>query len=250
MKSLKEALITALTAAILLTGCKGAGGETETTADTSADTAPANVSETTAESASETVFYDGEPEEDIEDTPEEVYDEPEEVLDEPEGIYTAVPETTAGFASEDDRTFEQKMQVGTLDEYGGVSFDGDEYIILSVTLPENMEVPEEGGFFVINTGAVWHASDGYSPENFKTDMVSGRTVTVYGEETCDDGTYEYMLHSSVPDHYSENGIYETYLYIVKRGDYLVSVSFTAENYDRETAEKIIGSLEIRAEKTE
>lgn len=240
MKRLNAIVMTALVTAALLTGCTGTGSETDTMADTASQIVP----ETTSEAASETVSRADVPEEDTPDIPEEVYDEPEEELAEEE-IYTAVPQTTAGTLQPDSRSYEQKMQVGTLDEYGGVSFTGEEYVLLSVTLPEYMEVSEQ-----VDIGVVWHASEGYSPENLKTDMVSGRTVTVYEEETGEDGTFEYMLHSSVPDHYSENGIYETYLYIVKRGDYMVSVSFTAENYDRETAENILGSLKISAMETE
>lgn len=240
MKRLNAIVMTALVTAALLTGCTGTGSETETMADTASQTVP----ETTSEAASETVSRADVPEEDTPDIPEDVYDEPEEELAEEE-IYTAVPQTTAGTLQPDSRSYEQKMQVGTLDEYGGVSFTGDEYVLLSVTMPENMEVSEQ-----VDIGAVWHASEGYSPEDLKTDMVSGRTVTVYEEETGEDGTYEYMLHSSVPDHYSESGIYETYLYIVKRGDYMASVYFTAENYDKDTAENILGSLEISAMETE
>ncbi|MDE6593569.1 MAG: hypothetical protein K2K57_10985, partial [Oscillospiraceae bacterium] len=58
------------------------------------------------------------------------------------------------------------------------------------------------------------------------------------------GLYEYMLHSSVPDHYSESGIYETYIYIVKRGEYMTSISFLAEFYDKDIAEKMLSSIEI------
>lgn len=237
MKKSIAIVMTALVTAALLTGCTETGSETETVTDTASQTVP----ETTSEAASETVSRGDVQEEDTPDIPEEVYDEPEEELAEEE-IYTAVPQTTARTVQTDSRTYEQKMQVGTLDEYGGVSFTGDEYVLLSVTMPEDTETTEQ-----FDIGAVWHASERYSPEDLKTDMVSGRTVTVYEEETGEDGTYEYMLHSSVPDHYSENGIYETYLYIVKRGDYMASVSFTAENYDRETAENILGSLEISAE---
>lgn len=244
MKRLNAIVMTAFVTAALLTGCTETGSETDTMADTASQTVP----ETTS-AASETVSRGDVQEEDTPDIPEDVYDEPEEELAEEE-LYTALPQSTAGTLQPDSRTYEQKMQVGTLDEYGGVSFTGDEYVLLSVTMPEDIEVPEGGGFVVINTGAVWHASEGYSPEDLKTDMVSGRTVTVYEEQTGEDGTFEYMLHSSVPDHYSENGIYETYLYIVKRGDYMASVSFTAENYDKETAENILGSLEISAMETE
>ncbi|MCM1579595.1 MAG: hypothetical protein NC078_12440, partial [Ruminococcus sp.] len=147
---------------------------------------------------------------------------------------------------------DMEIRVGVLDEYGGVSVDGD-----GVTAGFAMDIPEDvelsgntglrDGVKVMEIGGLlWRAEQGYDPSNMKRDMVSGRTVTVYEEKEGDGSCgYEYMLHSSVPDSGSESGVYETYTYIIGRGEYMGSVSFMAGAFDEGEMDRMVKSAEIR-----
>ncbi len=145
------------------------------------------------------------------------------------------------------------MPVGNKDEYGGVSYsNNDDYVEVVMDIPDYYKISGDDVLVnglvnekkVVSMGALWPAEQGFSPEDMKIDMVSGRTITVYEEETGSSGLYEYMLHSSLPDHYSESGVYDTYKYIVRRGDYMICIYFLAEFYDKDIAEHMLNSLEI------
>ncbi len=246
MRKIKKitALTMALIAAFSMAGC----GETGNTPDATAETMPeiSDITEITAAAdESET--------DNSEDTPEDVYDEPTEEFEayNDDELYTAVPEDT----KDNTAVNEIVLPIGTLDEYGGVSLRGDlGHVILTMEIPDNISIDGnsdniDGEKAFQMPIAVWPAEQGFSKDGMKTDMVSGRTVTVYEEQESEDGLYEYMIHSSVPDHYSESGIYETYTYIIKRGEYMTDISFLAEFYDKDIAERMLSSIEITESNT-
>lgn len=148
--------------------------------------------------------------------------------------------------------YQTVKQVGSRyddDGYPGIAYsEEDGFAAVGAELPESYAMDGEQGYmgnevaFVL--GEVWHASQGYDPEDFKQDMVSDREITVVEEETGKRGLYEYMLHSTVPDYYAPDGVTGEYTYIVRRGDYMMNIYFIDEFYDRETAEHILNSLEI------
>ena len=241
MKNNKKitALTMALIAAFSMAGCGETGNTPETT--TEAMTEISDITESTSAA--------GESETDnSEDIPVDVYDETQEEVYEPadDEVYTEVPEeSNVNYV-----LYEITLKVGTKDEYDGVSFVEDlGNVTLTMDIPDYVSMDRTNGDIEDKKaleimGAVWPAEQGFSKDGMKTDMVSGRTVTVYDEQEGEDGLYEYMLHSSVPDHYSESSIYETYTYIVKRGEYMTSISFLAEFYDKDIAERMLSSIEI------
>ncbi|MDE6591505.1 MAG: hypothetical protein K2K57_00375, partial [Oscillospiraceae bacterium] len=180
-------LTVALIAAFSMAGCGETGNTPETT--TEAMTEISDITEST--SASDESETDN-----SEDIPVDVYDESEEETHEPadDEVYTDVPEVS-------DVNFvlhEITLQIGTKDEYDGVSFTEDQGCVkLSVDIPDYVSMKGNIGNIgnkkaVELMGAVWTAEQGFSKDGMKTDMVSGRTVTVYDEQESEDGLYEYM----------------------------------------------------------
>lgn len=135
------------------------------------------------------------------------------------------------------------------DDYPGIVYtDEDGYAAVGAELPESYVISDNQGYVgsekVFVLGEVWHASQSYEPADYTQDMVSDREITVIEEETGTRGLYEYMLHSSVPDYYSDDRVAVHYTYVVRRGDYMMNIYFDGKYYDRETAEHILNSLEI------
>lgn len=156
---------------------------------------------------------------------------------------------TAGYTA-----YKMAVPVEHMDEKGGVDYSGEvsEYVNVSFELPAEWDfsytTADFDGRKMFEMGAAWYASDSYDftyagETTFTNEM--GREVTVYETKFGTDGTYEYMAHSSVPDYYSENYTYETYEYIVRRGDYRILFSFVVNGYyDEAHCERFLKSLEI------
>ncbi len=146
-------------------------------------------------------------------------------------------------------------QVGHADENGGISFGEDRsHAEISLLLPESWEFDgsatvTQNGVKVFEIGALCPDTEEINTDAMKTDQALGREVTVYEEDTDGGSLYKYMLHKSVPDFYSENGVYESYDYIVDRGGYSLIVSFVVVNseyYDESVSRDVLQSIYIKA----
>lgn len=152
-------------------------------------------------------------------------------------------------------------QIGLSVPYGkltehGVEFDSSMEISdvnAFLTIPQEWDfsgssVAECDEKKLMEIGAAWSAADGYIlPETEDGRYINdlGREVTVLDEEYSPDGTFEYRCHRSVPDFYSETGVYEYQYYILRRGDVYISLSFVVnEYYDGNIFENVIRSLSI------
>lgn len=146
------------------------------------------------------------------------------------------------------------QRIGHVTEDGGIDFiDDSGSAEISLDLPSDWDfrdgwAADKNGVKVFEIGALCPDTEKINTEEMKTDQVSGREITVYEEDTDGGDLYSYMVHKSVPDIYSENGVYECYNYIVDRGGYSLIVSFVvnSEYYDESVSRDVLRSINIKA----
>ncbi len=144
------------------------------------------------------------------------------------------------------------QRIGHVSEDGGINFNTDSGSAeISLALPSDWEfggtAADKNGVKVFEIGALYPDSEETNTDGMKTDQALGRKVTVYEESTSGGNLYKYMVHKSVPDHYSDDGVYESYDYIIDRGGYSLLVSFVVnEYYDEAVSRTVLEFIDIEA----
>lgn len=137
-------------------------------------------------------------------------------------------------------------------DYGFMFTDEGKDAAVSFELPSQWELSGStadcNGLKCFELGAVFPADAEIDYDKaFKTDIAHGYDITVHNESfgTQENSLYRYMIHDSVPDKYSPNGIYECYTYIVQSGGYCVILSFPVnEYYSEESCSRVLRSIKI------
>ncbi len=155
-------------------------------------------------------------------------------------------------AAESYTSYSAVQRIGHVSEDGGINFNTDSGSAeISLSLPSDWEfggtAADKNGVKVFEIGALYPDSEEINTDGMKTDQALGREVTVI-EESTGGNLYKYMVHKSVPDHYSDNGIYESYDYIIDRGGYSLLVSFVVNDYyDEAVSRRVLESIDIKSE---
>ncbi len=155
-------------------------------------------------------------------------------------------------AAESYTSYSAVQRIGHVSEDGGINFNTDSGSAeISLALPSDWEfggtAADKNGVKVFEIGALYPDSEEINTDGMKTDQALGREVTVY-EESTGGNLYKYMVHKSVPDHYSDNGVYESYDYIIDRGGYSLLVSFVVNDfYDEAVSRTVLEFIDIKSE---
>lgn len=150
------------------------------------------------------------------------------------------------------KKYEYISPVYHIDEGGySISPDDASQVRVSLQLPEHWEISGGQSAYidgnkVFEIGVPYPESEGINYDDFKTDMVMGREITVHEEKYggAKDG-YDYFISKSVPDVYSEDGSYDSYVYVISRNGYRIYLNFVSDSgISRQETDSVLRSVEI------
>jgi|GEM_PF-1376601 len=143
-------------------------------------------------------------------------------------------------------------QVYKAEEHGySPDNDNNTQLEISFELPENWDfggcTADLNGSKIFEIGVPYPESQGINYDNFKTDEVVGREITVYGEKIgTDSDPFEYYINTSSPDYYSDDGTYDMYGFVVNSGGYNLYMHFVADaGVEYAVFEQVLRSVTIR-----
>ena len=143
-------------------------------------------------------------------------------------------------------------QVYKAEEHGySPDNDNNTQLEISFELPENWDfggcTADLNGSKIFEIGVPYPESQGINYDNFKTDEVVGREITVYGEKVgTDSDPFEYYINTSSPDYYSDDGTYDMYGFVVNSGGYNLYMHFVADaGVEYAVFEQVLRSVTIK-----
>lgn len=134
----------------------------------------------------------------------------------------------------------------------GYSLDPEDasQVQISLYLPYDWEfggnTADCSGEKVFEIGVPYPEGEGINYDDFKTDYALGREITVHEEIFGgEDDMFDYYIFNSTPDFYSDDGSYDSYVYVVSRNGYSITLSFISDaGTDERVIRRVIDSLDI------
>ena len=169
-------------------------------------------------------------------------------------IHAAIDSITEELAPEkiNPKPYTITSQVYKAEEHGySPDNDNNTQLEISFELPENWDfggcTADLNGSKIFEIGVPYPESQGINYDNFKTDQVVGREITVYGEKVgTDSDPFEYYINTSSPDYYSDDGTYDMYGFVVNSGGYNLYMHFVADaGVEYAVFEQVLRSVTIR-----